>query len=146
MLLLFLVLLTRFFNFQSRVRLLVMMTVIRWFLGKLILTLDALFQPKGIIREPMLQAKIDAETKDWRIYQLVACPFCVKVRRELTRLSIKIPLKDVKNEEFQKELMSGGKEDQVPCLMISAASGGHPEWMYESSEIISFLRKRFSTV
>jgi glutaredoxin len=135
-----------FSKVPRRGRLVFMMTLIRFVLGKIILTWDALFRPAALVRDPKLQLQFDAETKDWRLYQLLACPFCVKVRRELTRLSIQIPTKEVKEspEAFQ-ELMAGGKEDQVPCLMVPGTEG-KTEWLYESSEIISFLRKRFGPV
>ena len=123
-----------------------MMTLIRFVLGKIILTLDALFRPKGLVRAQALQLKIDEETKNWRLYQLEACPFCVKVRREMARLSVQIPIKDVKKSpDAFRELMEGGKEDQVPCLVIPGTSGKE-EWLYESSEIVSFLRTKFASV
>jgi glutaredoxin len=123
-----------------------MMTLIRFILGKIILTLDALFTPKGLERSVSLQNQINQETKDWRLYQLNACPFCVKVRRELKRLSISIPTQEIKQSpEAHAELMAGGKIDQVPCLMIPGPDG-KTQWMYESSEIISFLQKQFKPV
>jgi phage pi2 protein 07 len=48
-----------------------------------------------------------------------------------------------KSEEAYEELMQGGKIDQYPCLMIPNAQG-EKKWMYESSEIIEFLKNRFS--
>jgi len=121
-----------------------MMTAIRFVLGKIILAMDALFRPKGVVRDQALQAKIDAQTKEWRLYQLNACPFCVKVRRELARLSVTIPTKEInQSETAHAELMAGGQQDQVPCLMVPGTEG-KTEWLYESSEIVSFLRKQFS--
>jgi glutaredoxin len=120
------------------------MTFIRFILGKIILGLDAAFVPKGLARPLADQLKIDHELKDWRLYQLQTCPFCVKVRREMKRLSITIPLLDIKKiPEAYEELMQGGKIDQYPCLMIPNAQG-EKKWMYESSEIIEFLKNRFS--
>jgi glutaredoxin len=87
--------------------------------------------------------KIEQETKDWRLYQLVACPFCVKVRRELVRLGLDLRVFDIKDPKFHAELMAGGKIDQVPCLMIPSSTGGEVKWIYESDEIISFLQTRF---
>jgi glutaredoxin len=120
-----------------------MMKWIRLILGKIILTLDALFRPSALLRGPEDQQKVDLKTSSWRLYQLNACPFCVKVRRELVRLSLQIPLVDIKDPRAAKALIEGGKQDQVPCLMIPEKDGTI-RWMYESSEIISFLQNQFS--
>jgi len=82
--------------------------------------------------------------KSLTLYQLEACPFCVKVRREMKRLSIQMPIRDVgKDPGAQQELMAGGKIDQVPCLKIEAPNSP-VQWMYESSDINAYLQKRFA--
>ena len=121
-----------------------MMKLIRFVLGKIILLWDATFVPKGLVRTPSAQKLIETETMDWQLYQLESCPFCVKVRRELKRLSVPIQTREIKTDQkAHAELMAGGKQDQVPCLMIPG-QGGQALWLYESSDIISFLQKRFS--
>jgi glutaredoxin len=117
------------------------MKIIRYFLGKIILFLDAVFSPaQEIHRSPAAQAAVDAETASWTLYHLMTCPFCVKVRREMRRLGITIPLKDIGTDPTAfSELMAGGKQDQAPCLKMGS------EWMYESSDINAFLRKRFGS-
>ena len=123
------------------------MKLIRLVLGKIILFLDAVFKPKALTRDVIAQTKIDSETKNWQMFQLTACPFCVKVRREMVRLSITIPFREVaKDPKAQEELMAGGKQDQVPCLMIPATANEPARWIYESSDIIEFLQKKFQTV
>ena len=57
------------------------MAIIRLILGKLILLFNWLFTPRGIKRDPGLQASIDAQTADLALYHYQACPFCVKVGR-----------------------------------------------------------------
>lgn len=119
------------------------MKVIRFVLGKVILLLDKMFEPRGIVRSTLAQQQVENEIKGWQLYQLQACPFCVKVRRELKRLSISIPTREIAMDPAaHAELMAGGKLDQVPCLMMPGASG-KTEWLYESSEIVELLRKRF---
>jgi glutaredoxin len=120
-----------------------MMKVIRFVLGKIILFFDELFEPAGLVRTAEAQRQIESEIKAWQLYQLQACPFCVKVRRELKRLSLTIPTREIaKDAAAHSELMAGGKLDQVPCLMIPGANG-QAQWLYESSEIIELLRNRF---
>jgi glutaredoxin len=121
-----------------------MMTLIRFVLGKIILTLNAVFKPKGLTRDAIEQIKVDEETKDWQLYQLEACPFCVKVRREMARLSLHIPLREIgKDPKAHQELMAGGKKDQAPCLRIPATTHLPERWLYESSDIVSFLQSKF---
>ena len=119
------------------------MKIIRMILGKIILTLDAVFTPKSMHRTPEQQAAVDAKTKSLVIYQLVACPFCVKVRREVKRLGLNITFKNVEEPTNQAELMAGGKQDQVPCLRITS-SDGSVKWMYESGDINAYLAQNFS--
>lgn len=110
---------------------------IRLIVGNIILFFNAVFKPKALVRTSSDQFKMDELTKNFILYELKMCPFCVKVRRELIRLSLKIEQKDVGlSEEAQAELMKGGQKDQVPCLYIKDKK----QWLYESDAIIEFLR------
>ena len=71
-----------------------------------------------------------------------ACPFCVKVRREIKRLGLNIPRTDVKKQaNDMAELINEGGKFQVPCLRIDHAQ--NTTWLYESDEIIKYLRESF---
>ena len=119
------------------------MTFIRWFLGKLILTLDFIFTPRGIKRSPADQQRVDELSRHWALYQFQACPFCVKVRRAMKRQSLHIELRDAKNNpQHRADLEAGGGRIKVPCLRIEQA--GKVEWLYESSEIIAYLNHHLS--
>ena len=122
------------------------MQVIRWILGSLILFFNWVFTPRSIKREAELQAKIDQKMANFSLYQYPACPFCVKVRRAMKRNSLKIQTVDAKRCETSKqELVEGGGKLKVPCLRIEENSGD-VHWMYESSDIISFLEDQVSSV
>jgi glutathione S-transferase len=85
--------------------------------------------------------RVDQETASLALYQLEACPFCVKVRRAMKRLNLRIELRDIKrSEKFAAELKQNGGQDQVPCLRIPGAAG-KDQWMYESDAIIEYLKK-----
>jgi glutaredoxin len=118
------------------------MKIIRWLLGRLILTLNFIFAPKPLKREAELQNKIDQETKKLQLFQYQACPFCVKVRRAMRRNSLNITLIDAKIPENKKMLAEQGGEVKVPCLRIE--ENNEIIWMYESSDIITYLETRFS--
>jgi len=119
------------------------MSLIRWFLGKLILFINLLTLPKPILRKKIDQDRVDKETKNLTIYQFEACPFCVKVRRFIRKNSLKINLKDAKNNKtFKSELVNEGGKHKVPCLKIEKINS-KTIWLYESTEIIKFLKKEF---
>ncbi|MGR6838947.1 glutaredoxin family protein [Aliivibrio wodanis] len=118
------------------------MKLIRLVLGKIILAADFVFTPSGAKRDPAKQAEIDAATAGYSLYQFEACPFCVKVRRTIKRQSLKIEIRDAKNNETHKaDLLAGGGRVKVPCLRID--KDGETTWMYESSDIMSFLEEKY---
>ncbi len=117
---------------------------LRVILEPIILLWDAVFVPKGIERTPEEQEKVDQKTKNMFLYQFQSCPFCIKVRREMKRLSLNIELLDAQhNEQNKKELLEGGGQVKVPCLKI-VKGDNDIVWMYESSDIIAYLKENFS--
>lgn len=119
------------------------MKFIRIILGKIILLLDFIFTPRGVKRTSEDQQQVDNKAQGLTLYQFEACPFCVKVRREMKRQSVKIQLKDAKKDETaREELMTGGGRVKVPCLKIN--KDGQETWMYESSDIVAYLQKEFA--
>ena len=119
------------------------MGIIRWILGRLILSIDFLTTPKSVKRPTDLQATIDAQTTQLALYQYAACPFCVKVRRSFKRHALNIETRDAKREpSFGEELQQHGGKLKVPCLKIVDDSGD-VKWIYESSNIITYLEDRF---
>ena len=120
------------------------MKVIRWILGQIILILDFLTAPKAVVREAKEQRAIDDVTALMSMYQFKTCPFCVKVRRELKRHALHIELRDAKNDaEIKAELVREGGRHKVPCLRIEKPDNS-VEWLYESNDIIAYLKNRFN--
>lgn len=118
------------------------MKVIRWLLGRLILTLNFIFTPKSMKRPADAQAKVDSEINNMSLYQFEACPFCVKVRRSMKRLNLNVELRDAKTPAIEEELVEQGGKRKVPCLRIE--ENGQVQWLYESNDIIAQLEKRFA--
>ncbi len=109
-------------------------------IGTIILGINKLTSPSAPVRTPEQQTAIDQKTNGLIIYEMLACPFCVKVRREIKRLGFNIPRVDVKrNAEAMTELVNLGGKFQVPCLRIETK--GTATWLYESDEIINYLRR-----
>lgn len=119
------------------------MKFVRWFLGRLILAVNYLTPPTPIVRDPQAQAAVDALTANMSIYQFAACPFCVKVRRQLRRQGLNIELRDAQNDPaYAEELIREGGKRQVPCLRIENGPGD-VKWLYESKAISAFLQAEF---
>lgn len=117
---------------------------LRIILGPFVLLWEALSTPKPVTRSAEEQAQVDAQTKQLALYQFRTCPFCIKVRREMNRLGLKIELRDAQQAgQHRDALISGGGSAQVPCLRISDDNGGE-RWMYESAEIIGYLQQQFA--
>ncbi|TKB47506.1 glutaredoxin family protein [Thalassotalea mangrovi] len=116
------------------------MALIRFILGRLILLFNFIFAPKKAKREPEQQQALDAKTQSFSLYQLNACPFCVKVRRTIRRENLNIELRDIKQQQTLNELVAKGGKRTVPCLRIDNADGSS-QWMYESSDIVDYLQR-----
>jgi len=116
------------------------MFIIRWPIGQLILLLNFIFAPKALKRSVEEQQKIDQKTEKLALYQLPACPFCVKVRRVIKRNALKIELRNISsNENYRQELINEGGKRTVPCLRIE--KDNEVQWLYESNDIINYLQK-----
>lgn len=102
--------------------------------------------PRGIVRDAAAQQQVDQQSRNLVLYQFKTCPFCIKVRREINRLSLPIELRDAqKNMQHRAELLQGGGAIRVPCLQIRDEHG-NVQWMYESSDINQYLKTRFASV
>ena len=116
----------------------------QYIIGPIILLLDKLVPPRGMVRPTDEQQQVDASSNKLVLYQFKMCPFCVKARRAIKRLSLNIETRDALREESSREeLLVGGGQIKVPCLRI-ADDQGNATWMYESSDIITYLQGRFA--
>ena len=112
--------------------------------GPIILSWDFLTSPKGLQRPTDEQQAIDQHTAKLVLYQFRMCPFCVKVRRTIKRMSLNIETRDVlRDEPSREQLLTGGGDIKVPCLKI-INDQGHETWMYESTDIVHYLKERFA--
>ncbi|MGI5309860.1 glutathione S-transferase N-terminal domain-containing protein [Rheinheimera sp. WS51] len=117
---------------------------IRLILTPFMLLSEKLTTPKGIERDLASQAKVDADCQQLALYEFKACPFCIKVRKEMARLSLNIKKCDAQNNQTHRQaLAGGGGRVKVPCLRISD-NNGDVQWLYESNDIIAYLQQRFA--
>lgn len=111
-------------------------------LGRLIVFIDFLTRPSKMVRAKEDQEAVDRQAANMSLYQFYACPFCVRVRREMHRLNLPIQTRDAQNNpQYRQELLAEGGDIQVPCLRID--EDGKSLWMYESKEIIQYLQESF---
>ncbi|MDO8959876.1 MAG: glutathione S-transferase N-terminal domain-containing protein [Rhodocyclaceae bacterium] len=103
-------------------------------------------RPKGLVRPLARQQQVDQACLNLALYQFKTCPFCIKVRQEMRRLSLDIECLDAQRDSRNRDdLARGGGQVKVPCLKITDASGAS-EWLYESGKIIEYLRGRFAGI
>ncbi|MBK6744087.1 MAG: glutathione S-transferase N-terminal domain-containing protein [Hydrogenophilales bacterium] len=116
---------------------------LRVILGPILLLQEKLTAPAGLVRSAEAQQAVDQQLRSLALYQFKTCPFCIKVRQEMRRLSLNIELRDAQNDASHREaLLQEGGRTAVPCLRIVDADGTS-RWMYESGDIIEYLRGRF---
>lgn len=117
-----------------------LINIARKAIGSIILLADRITSPSSLDRSLEEQIKIDEITKNLNLYEMQACPYCVKVRREIKRLSLNIKRMNVKeNPDNKEKLIADGGKFQVPCLNIQDSN--NETWLYESEDIINYLRK-----
>ena len=122
-----------------------MLKAIRILLGSIIAFISLLTRGRQLKRSDSEQQKVEKELNNLSIYQFQFCPFCVKTRRDLYRLNLPIKYFDAMNDSHSRqELLEQGGKVQVPCLRIS--NDQKITWLYESTEIINYLNKRFAKV
>ena len=110
-------------------------------LGRLIILIDWIFSPSRLKRTDYAQAEVNQKTATLKLYQFYACPFCIKTRRAIKRLNLKIETRNAQAGEFREELGLMGGKVKVPCLKIEGEDD--VSWVYESDTIIAYLEKRF---
>ena len=130
-----------------------MKTVIRTFfrtlrivLGPFMVLKETLTRPSGMTRDALVQASVDTQCQSLTLFQFKTCPFCIKTRQEISRLSLNIDRVDAQYEGAGRQaLLAGGGQTKVPCLRITD-SAGTSQWLYDSGNIIAYLRGRFAAV
>ncbi len=128
-----------------------MKTVIRAFfrtlrlvLGPVMLLKERLTQAAGVQRAPADQAAVDRACQSLALYQFNTCPFCIKVRQEMRRLSLPIEKRDAQHDSAHRDaLLQGSGATKVPCLKITEANG-QTRWLQDSNAIVAYLRERFA--
>ena len=116
---------------------------LRTVLGPVMLFKERINRPKGMVRDAARQTTVNMQCQNLALYQFQTCPFCIKVRQEMRRLSLPIEHRDAQHDTAHRTaLLQGGGAIKVPCLKISERDG-KVQWLYDSAAIIAYLRARF---
>ncbi|WP_088331869.1 glutaredoxin [Lacimicrobium sp. SS2-24] len=116
---------------------------VRLILTPFMLLSEKLTTPKAISRSSEAQKAAEQAAEKLALYQYRACPFCIKVRKQIARLGLPVEKRDaLKNPIFRKELEQQGGKIKVPCLRIDQENGQYL-WLYESDQINAWLTQRF---
>ena len=119
---------------------------LRLVLGPMMLLKENITRPKGLVRAQAAQEAVDQQCQSLALYQYKTCPFCIKVRQEISRLSLNIQRIDAQHEGADRQqLLKYGGQTKVPCLRITDPTGSS-QWLYDSEKIAAYLRARFVSV
>ena len=81
-----------------------------------------------------------SSTQNLALYHYQSCPFCRLARTAIDQLDLDIEERDIQRQpQHRSDLIRQGGKPQVPCLRIENESG-KVQWLYESSDIISYLK------
>ncbi|VAW78424.1 Glutaredoxin [hydrothermal vent metagenome] len=117
--------------------------LVRAIIGPFLLLWEWISTPKGMQRPDAEQQRVDEITRNLVLYQFRTCPFCIKTRQALRRLSLNIELRDAQHDPHDRQaLLEGGGKIKVPCLKMTGDEG-QVTWLYESDQIITWLNQRF---
>ena len=116
---------------------------VRAIVGPVMLLGDRITRPKGVVRTAAAQQAVDARTAQLALYHFPTCPFCLKARRTMQRLSLNIELRNAQHDPVHRQaLLTGGGKIQTPCLRITDVQG-QSTWLYESRDIIAYFEREF---
>jgi len=87
-----------------------------------------------------------SDPKSFALYHYQSCPFCVFTIRAIEGLNLHVELRDIlKDPAHRSTLITEGGKQQVPCLRIESPEG-QVQWLYESRDIVDYLRSYVESV
>jgi glutaredoxin len=81
-----------------------------------------------------------SQIKTLSLYYYDSCPFCQITLKALKETGLDVELRNIQRQShYRSELIKQGGSAQVPCLRIDL-DDGKTTWLYESRDIIHFMR------
>ncbi len=82
-----------------------------------------------------------AFSKKLYLYHYTGCLFCWRVQRVINKLGIEIEQRDIwESNEYRQQLLEACGRQTVPVLLV-IDEDGKQQWIPESRDIISFLKR-----
>lgn len=76
----------------------------------------------------------------YSLYYHNMCPFCLRVLSALPGIKVNVEKRDVmRNQQYRQQQQKATGRTTVPCLLIEDDQGKE-QWMYESADIIRYLK------
>ena len=89
--------------------------LVRIILGPVVLLKEKLTRPQGVKRAPAAQMRANEDCLNLTMYQYKTCPFCMKVRHEMARLSLNIQRVDAQPPGADRDTLTReGGQTKVP--------------------------------
>tara|TARA_B100000686_G_C16257763_1_gene697659 strand:+ start:205 stop:546 length:342 start_codon:yes stop_codon:yes gene_type:complete len=97
-----------------------------------------------VARTTEQQVIVDKETSQMALYHYDACFFSSRVRNVIEILNLTIEMRDILiNPKYGQNLLENGGSMTVPCLYDGNPPPSVSKWMYESADIMQYLKERF---
>lgn len=79
--------------------------------------------------------------KHYALYYYDSCPYCQRVLATINSVNVEVELRNVLDDaRHSKEQRAATGRTTVPCLRIQDATLGEDHWMYESGDIMRYLK------
>lgn len=78
----------------------------------------------------------------YSLYAATYCPFCVRVMRAVEELGLeeRVEWRNTLEPEHREALREATGRTMIPCLRIDGPEKGESEWMFESADIVDYLK------
>jgi hypothetical protein len=116
---------------------------LRAILGPFLLLGDRLTRPKGIVRPPPSSRPSTRARSNLALYHFPTCPFCLKTRRTMRRLSLKVELRDAQQRRNPPRRPDRRRRQAAGAVPADHRRRRQPTWLYESDAINAYLNREF---
>lgn len=87
-------------------------------------------------------AEKDRSQLAYSLYAATYCPFCLRVMRAIEELGLeeRVEWRNTLEPAHREALREATGRSMIPCLRIDNVETGESEWMFESADIVAYLK------